>query len=158
VPARSRSVSRLRRLLTVGGTILALFILWEVLTYYIAYTDDAYVRSDLIGVAPEVTGPIISLSVIDNQAIELTMLQAATHLDEGEDDAVEIATAKYWAAEGGNRIGHAALHIHGGISIDLDYAIHRYFLWLKAYEFALGSATPSLLRIGKALADEPVAN
>jgi len=95
---------------------------------------------------------------IDNQAIELTMLQAATHLDEGADDAVEIATAKYWAAEGGNRIGHAALHIHGGISIDLDYAIHRYFLWLKAYEFALGSATPSLLRIGKALADEPVAN
>ena len=95
---------------------------------------------------------------IDNQAIELTMLQAATHLDEGADDAVEIATAKYWAAEGGNRIGHAALHIHGGISIDLDYAIHRYFLWLKAYEFALGSATPSLLRIGRALADEPVAN
>ena len=77
---------------------------------------------------------------IDNQAIELTMLQAATHLDEGRDDAVEVATAKFWAAEGGNRIGHAALHIHGGISIDLDYPIHRYFLWLKQYEFALGSA------------------
>ena len=59
---------------------------------------------------------------------------------------------------GGNRIGHAALHIHGGISIDLDYPIHRYFLWLKQYEFTLGSATPSLLRIGKVLADEPVAN
>ena len=73
------------------------------------------------------------------------------------DAFVHIATAKFWAADGGNRIAHAALHIHGGISIDLDYAIHRYFLWLKAYEFALGSATPSLLRIGKALADEPVA-
>jgi alkylation response protein AidB-like acyl-CoA dehydrogenase len=93
---------------------------------------------------------------IENQAIELTMLQAATHLDEGRDDPVEIATAKFWAAEGGNHIAHAALHIHGGISIDVDFPIHRYFLWLKRYEFTLGSATPELLRIGKALAETPV--
>src|SRR3954452_3949765 len=93
---------------------------------------------------------------IDMQGIELTMLQAATHLDEGADDALEVATAKFWAADGGNRIGHAALHIHGGISIDVDYAIHRYFLWLKQYEFSLGSATPELLRIGQVLADAPV--
>ena len=90
---------------------------------------------------------------IDNQAIELTMLQAATHLDEGRDDVLEIATAKFWAAEGGSHIGHAALHIHGGVSIDVDFPIHRYFLWLKRYEFTLGSATPELLRIGRALAD-----
>jgi alkylation response protein AidB-like acyl-CoA dehydrogenase len=93
---------------------------------------------------------------IDDQAIELTMLQAATHLDEGRDDPLEIATAKFWAADGGNRIGHAALHIHGGISIDVDFAIHRYFLWLKQYEFTLGAATPELLTIGKVLADTPV--
>jgi len=62
-------VSRLRRLISVGGTVLVLFILWEVLTYYVAYTDDAYVRSDLVGVAPEVTGPIIALHVVDNQAV-----------------------------------------------------------------------------------------
>src|SRR5438105_1382217 len=95
---------------------------------------------------------------IDNQAIELTMLQAASHLDEGRDDPVEIATAKFWAAEGGNHIGHAALHIHGGISIDVDFPIHRYFLWLKRYEFSLGSATPELLRIGGVLADTPVSS
>ena len=94
---------------------------------------------------------------IDNQAIELTMLQAATHLDEGRDDPLEIATAKFWAADGGNRIAHAALHIHGGVSIDVDFPIHRYFLWLKRYEFSLGSATPELLRIGKVLADTLVA-
>jgi 3-oxocholest-4-en-26-oyl-CoA dehydrogenase beta subunit len=93
---------------------------------------------------------------IDMQGIELTMLQAATHLDEGRDDPIEVATAKFWAAEGGNRIAHAALHIHGGISIDVDFAIHRYFLWLKQYEFTLGSATPELLRIGKILAETPV--
>jgi 3-oxocholest-4-en-26-oyl-CoA dehydrogenase beta subunit len=93
---------------------------------------------------------------IDMQGIELTMLQAATHLDEGRDDVLEVATAKFWAADGGNRIAHAALHIHGGISIDVDYAIHRYFLWLKQYEFTLGSATPELLRIGQELANTPV--
>jgi alkylation response protein AidB-like acyl-CoA dehydrogenase len=93
---------------------------------------------------------------IDDQAIELTMLQAATHLDEGRDDPLEIATAKFWAADGGNRIGHAALHIHGGISIDVDFPIHRYFLWLKQYEFTLGAATPELLVIGKTLAETPV--
>ncbi len=69
-PAKpERVVSRRRRFATVVGTILVLFVLWEVLTWFVAYTDDAYVRSDLIGVAPEVTGPIVELSIVDNQAI-----------------------------------------------------------------------------------------
>ncbi|HEY1737990.1 MAG TPA: acyl-CoA dehydrogenase family protein [Acidimicrobiia bacterium] len=93
---------------------------------------------------------------INMQAIELTMLQAATHLDEGKDVPDEVATAKWWACEGGNQIGHACLHIHGGISIDIDYPIHRYFLWIKQAEFTLGSATAQLLYIGKHLADTPV--
>jgi acyl-CoA dehydrogenase len=92
---------------------------------------------------------------IDNQAIELTMLQAATHLDEGRDDPAEVATAKFWAADGGNRVAHAVLHVHGGISIDLDYPIHRYFLWLKQIEFTLGAATPQLVTLGRHLADTP---
>src|SRR3954470_1584862 len=69
-PPASRVTSRVRRLAAVIGTILVLFVAWEGGTYYIAYTDDAYVRSDLIGVAPEVTGPIIGLYVVDNQHIK----------------------------------------------------------------------------------------
>jgi 3-oxocholest-4-en-26-oyl-CoA dehydrogenase beta subunit len=92
---------------------------------------------------------------IDKQAIELTMLQAATHLDEGLDVPAEVATAKFWAADGGDRIGRAALHVHGGISIDIDYSIHRYYLWLKQLEFTLGAATPQLVTLGKYLADTP---
>src|SRR5262249_43191125 len=91
---------------------------------------------------------------IENQAIELTMLQAATHLDEGRNDVLEIATAKFWAAEGANHIGHAALHSDGGLSIELDFPIHRYFLWLKRYEFSLGSAAPELIRVGRVLAED----
>jgi acyl-CoA dehydrogenase len=92
---------------------------------------------------------------IDKQAIELTMLQAATHLDEGLDVPAEVATAKFWASDGGDRIGRAALHVHGGISIDVDYPIHRYFLWLKQIEFTLGSATQQLVDLGHYLADTP---
>ena len=62
--------SRLRRLVTVGGTLLLLFILWETFTYFVAYTDDAYVRSDLVAVAPEVTGRIIAVHVVDNQTVK----------------------------------------------------------------------------------------
>jgi acyl-CoA dehydrogenase len=90
---------------------------------------------------------------INCQAIELTMLQAASHLDEGREVPEEVATTKWWASEGGNQIGHACLHIHGGIGIDIDYAIHRYFLWIKQAEFTFGSATQQLLRLGAMLAD-----
>lgn len=93
---------------------------------------------------------------IDNEAIGLTMWQAATRLAEGMPAAKEIATAKFWACEGGSRIGHAGLHIHGGICIDVDYPIQRYFLWAKQIEFALGAATPQLVELGKRIAAEPV--
>jgi multidrug efflux system membrane fusion protein len=62
--------SRLRRVLTVGGTLFFLFVAWEVITYFVAYTDDAYVRSDLVAVAPEVTGRIIAVHVVDNQPVK----------------------------------------------------------------------------------------
>jgi len=65
-----RSVSRLHRLIGVGGTLLLLLVLWEVLTYFVVYTDDAYVRSDLVAVAPQVTGPITELYVVDNQPVK----------------------------------------------------------------------------------------
>lgn len=103
----------------------------------------------------QAVGQRLADAFIDNQAIELTMLQAATHLDEGRDVPAEVATAKFWASDGGNRIGHAALHVHGGVGIDLDFPIHRYFLWLKQIEFTLGAATPQLVKIGKYLADTP---
>ena len=36
----------------------------------------------------------------------------------------------------------------GGISIDLDYPIHRYFLWAKHLELRLGAGTAQLDRLG----------
>jgi 3-oxocholest-4-en-26-oyl-CoA dehydrogenase beta subunit len=93
---------------------------------------------------------------VDSQAIRLTMLYAASQLAEGKDVPNEVSVAKYWASYGGSRVGHAGLHVHGGISIDLDYPIHRYFLWSKQLEFVLGPGAQHLARVGAHLAAEPV--
>ncbi len=103
----------------------------------------------------QAVGQRMADSYIDNEAVTLTMWQAASRLHDEMPADEEVAIAKYWAAEGGSRIGHAALHIHGGISIDVDYPIHRYFLWLKQIESTLGAATPQLERLGALLAAEP---
>ncbi len=63
------AVHRLRRLVIAAGAVLAAFVAWEVVTSTIAYTDDAYVRSDLVAIAPQVTGHIIQVAVTDNQPV-----------------------------------------------------------------------------------------
>jgi len=93
---------------------------------------------------------------VDSEAIWLTAWQAAWRIAEGlpADDAV--AVAKFWAAEGGQRVVHAAVHLHGGVGVDRDYPLHRYFLLTKQLELTLGGATEQLLRLGAMLAAEPV--
>jgi alkylation response protein AidB-like acyl-CoA dehydrogenase len=92
---------------------------------------------------------------IDTQAIALTAMEAAWRLSTGlpADDA--LAVAKFWAADGGQRVVHACQHLHGGIGVDVDYPIHRYFRWTKQIELTLGGATPSLVRLGAMLAAAP---
>ncbi len=91
---------------------------------------------------------------VDAQAVRLTMLQAAWRLDAGMPADREVAVAKYWAAAGGQRVVHAASHLHGGVGVDRDYPLHRYFLLAKQLELALGGASRQLLRLGGILAAE----
>lgn len=95
-------------------------------------------------------------SYIDVEAMRLTTLLAASAVEgaaDGGDATREVAIAKHWAAWGGRRVGHAALHLHGGISIDLDYPIHRYFLWSKQLELRLGAASGQLDLLGRTIAE-----
>ena len=94
---------------------------------------------------------------VDVEAVRLTMWQAAWLLATGApgsaDGAVaEVATAKFWAAEAGHRVAHTAVHVHGGMGIDVSYPVHRFFVAAKQHEFALGGATAQLRRIGDVLA------
>ncbi|MBM3659830.1 MAG: acyl-CoA dehydrogenase [Actinobacteria bacterium] len=92
---------------------------------------------------------------IDTEAIRLTTWQACWRLSEGLPATAEVAVAKFWAAEGGQRVVHAAQHLHGGMGVDRDYPLHRYFLLAKKLELTLGGATPQLLKLGGLLADAP---
>jgi alkylation response protein AidB-like acyl-CoA dehydrogenase len=91
---------------------------------------------------------------VDAQAIRLTMLQAAWRLGAGARADREVAIAKYWAAAGGQRVVHAASHLHGGIGVDRDYPLHRYFLLAKQLELFLGGASRQLVALGAILASE----
>ena len=92
---------------------------------------------------------------IDIKALRLTVTQAAWRLSEELPADIEANTAAFWAAEAGHRVAHTTVHVHGGVGIDLDHPVHRYFLAAKQTEFAVGSATGQLLRIGRELADTP---
>lgn len=89
---------------------------------------------------------------IDTEAIRLTAWQAAWRLHEGLPAADEVAIAKFWAAEGGQRVAHAAQHLHGGVGADVDYPLRRYFTWAKVDELSLGSATRQLRALGSRIA------
>jgi acyl-CoA dehydrogenase len=93
---------------------------------------------------------------VDTEAIRLTAWQAAWRIDEGLPADKEVAIAKFWAADGGQRVVHAAVHLHGGVGVDREYPLHRYFLMTKHIELTLGGATEQLLQLGAALAAEPV--
>lgn len=93
---------------------------------------------------------------VDVEAIRLTLWQAAWRVSEGLPADVEVASAKFWAADAGHRVAHTAVHVHGGMGIDTDHPSHRYFVAAKRNEFTLGGATAQLRKIGAALASTPV--
>src|SRR5215469_2358983 len=60
---------RRRVLLALSSVVLALFLYWAS-GYFFAYTDDAYVTSDFVDVAPYISGRIVSLNIVDNQTVK----------------------------------------------------------------------------------------
>jgi membrane fusion protein, multidrug efflux system len=60
---------RRRVLLTLSAVVLALVLYWAS-SYFFAYTDDAYVTSDFVNVAPYVSGRIVSVNIVDNQSVK----------------------------------------------------------------------------------------
>jgi hypothetical protein len=89
------------------------------------------------------------------EGMRWTMWQAAWRLAQGESAHADVAVAKYWAGEGGHFATYAAQHLHGGIGLDLDYPLHRYFLWSKQVELSLGSSVQHLARLGAEMANAP---
>ncbi len=62
-------MTRARRIGIAAVATVGIFVAYEIVTSFIAYTSDAYVQSDLVAVAPQVSGRIIAVSVADNQTV-----------------------------------------------------------------------------------------
>ena len=136
---------------TVGLCALQLGVVERALELTSAYARDRVQFGRPIGSFQAVTQRLAD-AYIDVEAVRLTMWQAAWQLAAGLPGGTEVATAKFWAADAGHRVAHTAVHVHGGVGIDMDYPLHRYFTAAKRAEFALGGATSQLRRIGAALA------
>jgi alkylation response protein AidB-like acyl-CoA dehydrogenase len=91
---------------------------------------------------------------IDTEAVRLTALQAAWRIDAGLPAEAAVAAAKYWAAQGGSRVVRAAQHLHGGVGVDREYPLHRYYLYARQLELTLGGATQQLRRLGRLIAED----
>jgi acyl-CoA dehydrogenase len=89
---------------------------------------------------------------ITTEALRLTTLQAAWRLDERLDAAEEALVAAWWASEGGQQVVLAGQHLHGGVGADIDYPVHRYFLWGSQLGTSLGSASAHLSQLGRLIA------
>ena len=94
-------------------------------------------------------------SYIDVEGIRLTLWQALYTIETGGDATIDVHTAKFWAAEGGHRVAHAIVHLHGGMGIATEYPIHRYFSFAKQIELTLGGASEQAMGIGALMAAQP---
>jgi acyl-CoA dehydrogenase len=87
---------------------------------------------------------------IDIEAMRSTLWQAAWLLDQPTaPDAVRAAfVAAWWAAVAAPRVVQSVQHMHGGLGADVDYPIHRYYLWGTQLEVELGGASALLADLG----------
>ena len=89
------------------------------------------------------------------EALRLSTWEAAWRLGQGLEATDPVSVAKYWAAEA-QASAYACQHLHGGVGIDVDYPLHRYFIWATQIEHELGSAPLQLEKLGARIADEGI--
>lgn len=136
----------------LGACAQQLGVLERALELTAAYTRERKQFDKVLGSFQAVRHRLAD-AYIDVEAVRLTLWQAAWKLSEGLPAAAEVATAKYWAAEAGHRVAHTAVHLHGGVGIDVEHPVHRYFAAAKRLEFLGGGATEQLLTLSREVAD-----
>jgi alkylation response protein AidB-like acyl-CoA dehydrogenase len=76
----------------------------------------------------------------DVDGMRLSTYQAAWKLSEGLSCAEEVAIARAWAVQAGERIIGLSHQIHGAIGVAIEYDLHYYTRSLKACELSFGGA------------------
>ena len=88
---------------------------------------------------------------IDVDAMRLTLWQALS-----DDTDRSVLVAKWWCDQAGLDVVHRVQHVHGGIGADVDYPVHRHFLWGKQISSTLGGSAAVLADLGDLVAAEDV--
>ena len=148
------AAERLGQLLTVTGCAELLGITDGALALTAAYARTREQFGRPIGTFQAVSQRLAD-GYIDTLGQRLTLWQAAWRVGEGLPAEKELATAALFAADAAHRVAHTAVHVHGGVGIDLDGEAHRYFTAAKRWELAFGGTTRQALAIGRAIAAEP---
>lgn len=86
---------------------------------------------------------------IDIDAMRVTLWKAIDDEASGGPEAERSAlVASWWRAQAGLDVVHRVQHVHGGIGVDVDYPVHRYFLWGRQLAGTLGGAAATLEDLG----------
>ncbi|TDB97829.1 acyl-CoA dehydrogenase family protein [Actinomadura sp. 7K534] len=88
---------------------------------------------------------------IEIDAMRVCLWHAVSLISAGQDAESAVLVAKWWSDEGGLNVVHRVQHLHGGIGVDVDYPVHRHFLWGKQISGTLGGASADLELLGAAL-------
>jgi 3-oxocholest-4-en-26-oyl-CoA dehydrogenase beta subunit len=141
---------------TTALTYVALGVCEQALALTAEYTKNRKQFDQPIAMFQAV-GQRLADAYVDVEAIRLTAWQAAWRLAAGMPATSQVAIAKFWAGSGGQRVVHTAQHLHGGMGVDRDYPLHRYFLYAKQLELTLGGTTSQLRKLGRLIAADAVA-
>lgn len=90
---------------------------------------------------------------IDTQAVRLSALEVAWMISAGRDASEEVSIAKHFASESGYRVTFSAQHIHGGVGVDREYPVHRYYIYARHLELMLGGSTHHMRKLGRMIAE-----
>jgi 3-oxocholest-4-en-26-oyl-CoA dehydrogenase beta subunit len=85
---------------------------------------------------------------IDVLGIRLTAWRAVWLIDRGTPEDETTSIAAWWASDAATRVGEAAMHLHGGLGVDMDYPLHRHYLAVKQGELELGGASRRMQELG----------
>jgi len=86
-------------------------------------------------------------------AARMTLLQALSDHDlEDPRASRSAAVASWWARRAAADTVYRAQHVHGGMGVDIDYPVHRYFLWGRQLSSTFGNEETVLERLGDDLA------
>ena len=95
---------------------------------------------------------------IDIDAMRVVLWQAVFDADEagtapGPAAERSALVTAWWRTQAGLDVVHRVQHLHGGIGVDVDYPVHRHFLWGKQLAGTLGGSAAALAELGEDLAE-----